>query len=336
MKNVCRLVSIIIPIAIGSQLSIINCFSQAVGNSMYGSDNRYNYQNVEELNWQNSFNITREVLLDDNSMTFEVNGLYNRKADAYLAIFNMTQVGENASVANELLNTRYQNFVNEVAAAGVKSSDIFLDMVSQVPIYELEVTKKLFSKTFNEVPKGFELQKNIHVKFTKGEMLDKILTAAAKHEIYDLIKVDYFVENTSSVYEQLRDSVIAYSKRKINDYKLLNVNLDTVYRVLTEQTSVTFPIDRYSKYQPASSSSIEAVGKKSGVTEIRKPQVMFYNQLTYHNFDVVINPVVLEPVVQYTCKIKMRFTLKKPVETKTQNHYKVITPAGDVKTIEIK
>lgn len=318
------------------QFSMLNCFAQAVGNSMYGNDNRYNYQNVEELNWQNSFNISREVGLDENSMTFEVNGLFNRKADAYLAIFNMTQVGENASVANDLLNTRYQNFVAEAASAGVKPEDIFLDMVSQVPIYELEATKKFFSKTYNEVPKGFELQKNIHVKFTKGEVLDKILTAAAKHEIYDLIKVDYFVENTSAVYEILRDSVIAYAKRKTNDYKQLNVNLDTVYRVITEQTSVTFPIDRYSKYQPASSSSIESVGKKSGLTEIRKPTVMFYNKLSYHNFDVVINPVVIEPVVQYTCKIKMRFSLKKPVETKVQNHYKVITPTGDVKTIEIK
>jgi uncharacterized protein YggE len=251
----------------------IHSFAQAVGNSMYGNDNRYNYQNADELNWQNSFNVTREVMIDENSMTFEVNGLFNRKADAYLAIFNMTQVGENASVANDLLNTRYQNFVNEVAAAGVKPEDIFLDMVSQVPIYELEVTKKFFSKTYNEVPKGFELQKNIHVKFNKGEVLDKILTAAAKHEIYDLIKVDYFVENTSAVYETLRDSVIAYAKRKTNDYKQLNVNLDTVYRVLTEQTSVTFPIDRYSKYQPASSSSIESVGKKSGLPKSANPQL---------------------------------------------------------------
>lgn len=331
MKRIVLLILII-----NCPLLIVHCFAQAVGNSMYGSDNRYNYQNVEELNWQNSFKVSREMPLDENSMTFEVKALLNRKADAYLAIFNMTQIGENAAVANDLLNTRYQNFVNEVAAAGVKPADIFLDMVSQVPIYELEVTKKLFSKTYTEVPKGFELQKNIHVKFTKGEMLDKILTAAAKHEIYDLIKVDYFVDNTSSIYEQLRDSVIGFAKRKIKDYKSLDVNLDTAYRVLNEQTSVTFPIDRYSKYQPAGSSSIEAVGKKSGVTEIRKPQVMFYNQLSYHNFDVVINPVVLEPVVQYTCKIKLRFSLKKPVETKTQNHYKVITPAGDVKTIEIK
>ena len=69
---------------------------------------------------------------------------------------------------------------------------------------------------------------------------------------------------------------------------------------------------------------------------MRKPVVMFYNQLSYHNFDVVINPVVLEPVVQYTCKIKMHFSMKKPVQTTVQNHYKVITPAGDVKTIEIK
>jgi hypothetical protein len=75
----------------------------------------------------------------------------------------------------------------------VKEKDVFTDMLSFVPVYEIETTRKLFSKTYQEVPAGFEIQKNIHIKFTDARILDQLVTAAAKEEIYDLVKVDFFV-----------------------------------------------------------------------------------------------------------------------------------------------
>ncbi len=53
-----------------------------------------------------------------------------------------------------------------VKAQGVKEKDVFTDMLSFVPVYEIETTRKLFSKTYQEVPAGFEIQKNIHIRFT--------------------------------------------------------------------------------------------------------------------------------------------------------------------------
>jgi len=45
----------------------------------------------------------------------------------------------------------------------------------------------LFSKTYTEVPKGFEMQKNLHIKFNDENLLDDIMTFAANNEIYDFI-----------------------------------------------------------------------------------------------------------------------------------------------------
>ena len=42
-----------------------------------------------------------------------------------------------------------------------------------------------------------ELKKNIHVRYTKSTMLDKIVTAAAQNEIYDLVKVDYSIKDST-------------------------------------------------------------------------------------------------------------------------------------------
>lgn len=310
--------------------------AQVSGNSLYGVDNRYNFRNDAINTVQSSMQWDNTHIQDPNTVVFNLRGLANVKADAYTAIFNITQVGETASKANELVNQRYQAFIAEIAAY-VKKEDVYLDMVSQVPIYEVEVTQKLFSKTYNEVPKGFELQKNIHVLYKKGSDLDRILEAAAKHEIYDLIKVDYYIEDGDRVFTQLRDSLLLLVNERVKSYnKLLGEKLDTVYTSVQENKAMTFPIDRYSKYTPASSSSVEALGRKSGVTAVRKPTIMFYDKLSYHNFDIIMNPIVLEPVVQYTYQIKVQYHRKRPVETKIQNHYKIINPNGDVKTLEVK
>ncbi len=310
--------------------------AQVSGNSLYGQDNRYKFRNEAINTMQSTMQWDNTNIQDPNAVIFNLRGLANIKADAYTAIFNITQVGETATKANELVNQRYEAFLTEIASY-VKKEDVYLDMVSQVPIYEVEVTQKLFSKTYNEVPKGFELQKNIHVLYKKGADLDRILEAAAKHEIYDLIKVDYYIEDGDKVFSQLRDSLLLLVNERVKSYnKLLGEKLDTAYTSIQENKAMTFPIDRYSKYTPASSSSVEALGRKSGVTAVRKPTIMFYDKLSYHNFDIIVNPIVLEPVVQYTYQIKVQYHRKRPVQIKTQNHYKIINSNGDVKTLEVK
>lgn len=313
----------------------IPSFSQGGGNLLYGSENRYNFKNNEQWQVQNSIQLDNAQIADPNTITFNVRGLMNKKADAQMAIFNMIQVGETAAEANQLLNERYQKFLVEISSF-IHKEDVYLDMVSQVPIYEIEITKKLFSKTFNEVPKGFELHKNIHILYRNPQDLDKILQAAANFEIYDLIKIDYYVENGEESFRLLRDSLLNLIEEKMHSFNsLIGEDLDTVFKSVQENHAMTFPIDRYSKYTAAGNSSIEKVVGR-GVTTMRRNTTMFYDKLSYHNFDVIIDPVVLEPVVQYTYQIKVQYHRKRPVEIKIQNHYKIINSNGDVKPLEVK
>ena len=66
-------------------------------------------------------------------------------------------------------------------------------MISFVPVYQYETEKKVFNrKTYNEVPAGFELKKNIHIKFSDPEQLNEFISILSNYEIYDLVRVDYF------------------------------------------------------------------------------------------------------------------------------------------------
>lgn len=301
--------------------------------------------NYNELNAQSLFEMDKSYqrtdlsgikqYVGDNEMIFEVHTLMNVKADRFLVVFNLTQIGETAAGTDELINSRIEGFTNAVKQLGITDKDIYIDMIYLIPTFEFEVEKKLFSKTFNEVPTGFEMQKNIHISFADIDKVDDLVTLAAKNEIYDLVKLDFFVDNTGAVNDSIRNKSVEYLNKKLASFKKLNLTLKDKYHVIREASYAIYPETQYSDYDAFVSQSIDAVRMKSGVTKIRKPKTVAYDQIPYNEFSIIINPVIQEPVVQYVYILQVKYTLDKP-EEKNKNNYMLITPNGDIKKLDIQ
>jgi len=296
-----------------------NLIAQVSGNVVYSEDKL-----TEEIPFAE--------FQKDNSVLVEVSAIYNAIADDYVALFSVSQLGESAAITNSMMDSRLNGVKQEFVDLGVKESDIYFDMITFVPEYEYEVQKKLFSKSYNEIPKGFRLQKNIHVRYKKSKMLDKLMAACAKYEIYDLIKVEYFSANNNVYYDTLRIAAMNLLKSKIKDYKEFGVGTDKASVQISENTFVKFPQEQYSKYQAFNSSSIETLKKSSALTQVNKTTSYYYNQISYKGYDIVINPVITEPVIQYAVTMKIKLTMKIPPDEKNAEYY-ILTPNGDLKSI---
>lgn len=262
----------------------------------------------------------------------------------YNQVLSKPKVYENktAQDASKLLNQRFSNFSSGITSLGIPASQVYIDMVSMLPIFEYEEEKKLFSKTFIEVPKSFELKKNIHVFYKNARLLDKIVEVASKNEIYDLIKVDYFVDKTEQIYDQLRNRSVNYLNKKLVSFRKLGIKLDTSYRVITEKSSVSSPVDNYSNYFVLSSTpTYISKRNKANVRQLRKPSTRFYNQIPNKKFDIIINPVVNEPMVQYSYNLKVKYLIKeKPLavagkKPKVIRKYYLVSSDGSVKTLHV-
>ncbi|WP_179374682.1 SIMPL domain-containing protein [Winogradskyella wichelsiae] len=284
-------------------------------------------------------------LQPSNVLTIDVKALQNVSATTYTAIFNVSQIGLTAEKTNQLLKKRIDSIKQRLKTKGIAENNIAIDVISFVPIYEVEVTKKLFSKTYTEVPKGFELQQNIHIQFTKTNQFEAILEACAKSEIYNLVKVDYYIENIQEVYKNLQNQLLKLIEEKKAYYKVLGFDMATYDVAIADDKYCYFPKDFYQSYQAYNSISIEALDKSKGITTAKKQTSYYYQPLTYENYDVVINPSILEPVVQIGMNIKLHFTPKPKekkeapiVETKIDHKYYVISPNGtiDVKELNTK
>jgi len=318
-----------------------NCqfvFSQMAGNATYNqaADNykaslapaprssmeqNYNYQQTQ--NYYTTTSTASAWVVNDTVFELSVNALMNVKANSYVVLLGVSQAAESIDSCQHMINDRINNFIAQLTKSGIKREDIFVDFVSQVPVFEIAVEKKMFSKKYNEIPSGFELKKNIHIAYKKNAMLDEIVTAAAKSEIYDIIKVDYIVSNMQAVYDTLRDQSIKLLNQKAEDYKKVGIKFNPKFQVMGEDVKSIYPIERYKTYTAFNNSSLQAL-KKSGVSSASityqpKQATLYYDKLPYSNYDIVINPNVIEPVAQFTYNLKVRYTYKDEYTSKEKS-----------------
>jgi uncharacterized protein YggE len=302
---------------------------QAMGNLMYESNSRIFFQQAEQ---------PVKATIQGNMLVLEVNAMMNMKADSYLAIFHVTQLGQSAEEADSLMNERIDGVLSRVKEHGIKEKDVFTDMLSFIPVYELETTRKLFSKTYQEVPAGFEIQKNIHIKFTDARTLDKLVTAAAKEEIYDLVKVDFFVAQQSACYDTLRMFATRLLQQKLANLEKLGLKVAESHRLAAEKNGAYFPLDRYTTYQSRTQSSLNSRRKGQLVNDVRKSNTHFYNKVPYGQFDIVLHAEITEPPVQYTYNITIQCQLPEAFPKKDVKEiikYIWITEKGDVKELKM-
>jgi uncharacterized protein YggE len=251
-----------------------------------------------------------EGFVNDSTLVVVARVLINVPARSYLAVFSLTQVGESLDEAQKLLARRLQQFGKSLAELGVAPTDLHTDLVSQIPVYEVEIEKRLFSKTYTEVPRGFQVQKNLHIAYRDDALLEKILTEAAKAEIYDLAEVRYLVANPQAVGDTLRQVAAAVLAKKTQAYRTLGLRLDAKYQTVADQLTVYQPADRYADYTAYSANQITP-RRGAVVNEADKPTTHYYKPLPPETFDWAGNPYPLAPVVQFVYVVKVKYVLKK-------------------------
>ncbi|MEO0898303.1 MAG: SIMPL domain-containing protein [Bacteroidota bacterium] len=335
--NLIIIVSLFLPISLFGQAAGNAVRAESTGNAAY-------FQGYQQRSLNNRVELPQvQMTHNPNEISIRVNALFNAKASSYVGVFAMTQVGETIEETDKLMNEKIDAIKAGAKALNDDNLEIYVDMISLVPVYEYESTKKIFSKkTYTEVPKGFEMKKNLHIRYTDPEALDKIITICAKNEIYDLVKVDYYVDNVEEIYAKMVKQASEFIQKKVDFYKSNGIDLADKKRKLSEGRKAYFPIERYSSYQAYSNYSLEARKKGEVVKRAVKSTAQYYGPISSRYYDIVNNPEIVEPVIQYTYSLAISFDMtEKPeqpkpqviTKTKTRKEVHLILPNGNVKQI---
>ncbi|MFQ6603211.1 SIMPL domain-containing protein [Flavobacterium sp. C3NV] len=296
--------------------------AQASGNINYHDQESYNNTAID-INFPSN-----------NDILVSVKGLANVKADAYTAIFSITQNGKTTKEVNELMDQRIMQSLNEIKLK--KGVETFVDMISFVPVYEYETEKKVFNrKTYNEVPAGFELQKNIHIKFDDPNQLNEFIAILSNYEIYDLVKVDYFSNALETIKKEMTTKAKLLVQEKLKNYQeLLGETFINTEKKITDDFIINVPIEMYKSYEAYNSSSLN-LKKAANINQINKSVTLYYQPVFNKDFDFVMNSTVLEPVIQIQYEIKIAINREKKPVSKTDKEFILVTPNGDLKNLNI-
>ena len=236
----------------------------------------------------------------------EANVMTNMKADAYVAVFGLSQEGANAAESNAKTNLLIAGFNRDLDGLGVKRTDVFVDFITQNKVYDYTTSGNVTTEKFT----GFETKKNVAVRYGDRDILEKIISAAAKNSIFDLIKVDYVVSDVKSVNARLYEEAVRIVKQKEAAYansfgiKLSPSNL------ANEKYDAFYPGELYASYQAFEAGSTYGDYEKR-VIEKRKTKTFYYEPLDASDFDSVINQIGIEPMVQFTLYLRLQYDLKK-------------------------
>jgi len=118
----------------------------------------------------------------------------------------------------------------------------------------------------------------------------------------------------------------------------MGTHLDSAYTISAENAWVAYPINRYESYQAYACQQLE-YNEPSKVYNADKTTSRFYNAVASNDYDIVINPEILEPVVQFSYNLLVRFTLPERIpaqKTVVKKEFMLVTPTGEVKTLKIE
>ena len=132
---------------------------------------------------------------------------------------------------------------------------------------------------------GFETKKTIAIRYQKRELFERVLRAATRAEIFDLIKVDYVVSDFDTVRKQLFAAAAKVIRDKEKNYaSALGVEMLPV-GLANERYDAFFPSDTYERYQAYETGEASVSSSTTSSRLIRrKSQTFFYQPIDGNHF----------------------------------------------------
>ncbi len=303
-------------IAILSLITLVachrTCFGQVGGNVGYSQTG--GLAGAQQVERAKRLLTAQELPPSRTSMFVEANVLMNVKADEYVAVFGITEEGETVAESGQKMAATVKAFSDDLNGLDLGGDRVFVDFVAQNKIYGFEIADDLAKEKLV----GFELKKNVSIHYRDRDLLDKIVVVAARSRIFDLIKVDYVLKDINAVQDKLMDEAARIIKQKTARYeRLLGIKLQPPAQVYAERPAIHYPTRMYDSYTAQESEQVNAgFDRQKTLTQTaRKGRTFFFNGLNGDGFDAVINPVVIEPVVQSTLYLKVKYEVE-PVKAR--------------------
>lgn len=247
----------------------------------------------------------RIIALSDSTFLVTARILMNLDADAYKMTFSLSQEAESIKNCHDLMDKRIQNFTKSIKSLGIQEEDIYIDRAGQYPVYGYDIERK----TATQQLEGYEINRNIIIRFDSIQTSNKLINLAADLNIHDVVKMESILLDTESIYEQLFSEALTIINKKKKLYlQATNLKIQDESLIFSEQFEFIFPGQRYKTYQAFLSSEIKNYNQRKRIREEeRKKTTFYYDGLNFSSFDKVIRPQKIRVGLQAIFQLQLKY-----------------------------
>lgn len=281
--------------------------AQIGGNQVYSNTHTYNNHNA----YLNGAASQSNVRSSDSLLTITTSVLLNENADSYMLTVGLNQEAKTVQECNVLINKRINNALEALSKLGISKENSYVDFVTQTKVYDYIVGEN----QADQIETGFEIKKNINLKFDDILLMDRIVEICAEQEIYDIINIEYLVDDINAVYERLFKEAMEISDSRKELFEEFGTKSATgKYRVVSDQFSSVFPKTQYKQYEARESSDLRvdthySYNKKFVRKEARKNRTFYYQGLGANGFDKVMGMSNPQIGVQHSLTLEVEYRL---------------------------
>jgi uncharacterized protein YggE len=280
--------------------------AQEAANRIYGNQGAQQGGDVTRRYPRYPETITEQVVSESDSMHsttyqfIDVKILTSVETKEYVAVFGLAQEADTLQAANKKLQDQITAFQGQLSSLGVRPEDTYLDFITQNRVYDYVVK----GTTAREKVSGFQIKENFAIRYRDQRLLDRIVPLAAQAGIFDLIKVDYVTGDLNAVRAQMATEAEKILKQKEDTYSKLGLKLTPV-SVAAENFDAFQPFEAYNSYKAFESGNVDDNSYR--VVERRKNSTFYFEPLAAGKFDQVLTPIGLQPQVQCTLFLRMKY-----------------------------
>ncbi|HEY0321004.1 MAG TPA: SIMPL domain-containing protein [Pyrinomonadaceae bacterium] len=249
---------------------------------------------------------TTGIVYYNGETVIEAYVLLNAQPDEFLAVFGASQVAPTVAESNQKVNELIGQFLSAAERLGIPRSDTFVDFITQNRVYNFSSP---VDGTIREQLSGFETKKTISVRYKDRSLLEKLLAAAAQASIFDLIKVDYIINDMSRIRSRLFEEAVRVVKQKEDTYvRTLGMAIRRT-ALLQETYDTKYPAELYQTYTAYESGAVDAnYESRTRVIRERKSSTSYLEPLDRSVFDSIVNSMSIEPMVQCTLYMRVSYS----------------------------
>jgi len=249
--------------------------------------------------------LAKRVVPNSDGKYIDAAILINVEADEYIAVFGVSQEGETLAESQTKMDSAVSKFVEALRRLSVNARDIHVDFVSQNRIYGFE---NVDPNMIRERVVGYEVKKTVAIRYEDKDLLERMTLAAAEQGIFDLVKVDYVVKDFAPLRKQLMEEAGKIIRAKVADQEaLLGVPVGRLTVAVPGLMSAYYPVEMYDSYTAQESEEVMGYRPNTNVLRARKSRTFYYNPMLPKDFDAVINPGMIEPGVQVTIYVRLKY-----------------------------